>query len=169
MQNAESGMRNLKIRSTGILPVNTHGQDAHATKLIIDQWSLVIERHQPRRRRRAAFTLIELLVVISIIVLLIAILVPAAILAERYAYSSATQGDLAAIGEALSMYHADFNMYPDSDLCVPSTGNGIYGAASGISGLSGPVTIPQHAAYDYLAECLLGYLPGEEDGYPASA
>ena len=121
------------------------------------------------RQRRAAFTLIEMLVVLSIIVLLIAILVPAAILAERYAYSSATQGDLAAIGQALSAYHSDFNMYPDSDLCVPPTGKGIYGAASGIAGQVGPVTIPQGAAYDYLTECLTGYLPGEEDGAPGNS
>ncbi len=109
--------------------------------------------------RAAGFTLIEILVVLSIIVLLIAILVPAAILAERYAYSSATQGDLAAIGQALSVYHSDFNMYPDSDLCASATN--LYPTAPNGGILSG------HAD-DYLAECLLGYLPGIADGYPAS-
>lgn len=111
------------------------------------------------RQGRAAFTLIEILVVLSIIVLLIAILVPAAILAERYAYSSATQGDLAAIGQALSVYHSDFNMYPDSDLCYGTTN--LYPSAPGGG-------IPSKHAYDYLAECLLGYLPGIADGYPTS-
>ena len=110
-------------------------------------------------KRAAAFTLIEVLVVLAIIVLLIAILIPAAILAERYAYSSATQGDLAAIGQALSVYHSDFNMYPDSDLCASVTN--LYPKAPNGGILSG------HAD-DYLAECLLGYLPGIADGYPAN-
>ena len=112
-----------------------------------------------RKSRAAGFTLIEVLVVLSIIVLLIAILIPAAILAERYAYSSATQGDLAAIGQALSVYHSDFNMYPDSDLCASVTN--LYPKAPNGGILS------RHAD-DYLAECLLGYLPGIADGYPAS-
>ena len=50
-------------RSTGILPVNTHGQDAHATVLISDQWSVAIER----RQRRAGMIL---LLVIALLVLL---------------------------------------------------------------------------------------------------
>ena len=116
------------------------------------------------KSRAAGFTLIEILVVLSIIVLLIAILVPAAVIAERYAYSSATQADLAAIGQALTVYHTDFNMYPDSDLCYQK--NGLYGTKAS---LTGPVNIPQYAAYDYLAECLLGYLPGEEDGAPSDS
>ena len=110
-------------------------------------------------RRAAGFTLIEILVVLSIIVLLIAILVPAAILAERYAYSSATQGDLAAIGQALSVYHSDFNMYPDSDLCYSPPGGYLYPSTPGGG-------IPGGNADEYLAECLLGYLPGVADGYP---
>ena len=112
------------------------------------------------KSRAAGFTLIEILVVLSIIVLLIAILVPAAILAERYAYSSATEGDLAAIGQALSVYHSDFNMYPDSDLCASATN--LYYSTAPNKG------IPSGHADDYLAECLLGYLPGVADGYPAS-
>ncbi len=117
------------------------------------------------RCERSAFTLIEILVVLSIIVLLIAILVPAAVLAERYAYSSATQADLAGIGQALTAYHTDFNMYPDSDLC---NSGALYQASQTLSGKS-VTQIPQYAAYDYLAECLLGYLPGEEDGYPSDS
>gem|GEM_PF-2211245 len=113
-----------------------------------------------RKSRRAAFTLIEVLVVLSIIVLLIAILVPAAILAERYAYNSATQGDLAALSQALTIYHSDFKIYPDSDLCYSSK---LYTAAPS------SVSIPQYSAFDYLTECLTGYLPGEEDGYPTSS
>ena len=112
--------------------------------------------------RAAGFTLIEILVVLSIIVLLIAILVPAAILAERYAYSSATQGDLAAIGQALSVYHSDFNMYPDSDLCYAPAGGYLYPGAPGGG-------IPSGNADEYLAECLLGYLPGEFDGAPSDS
>jgi type II secretory pathway pseudopilin PulG len=98
--------------------------------------------------------------VLSIIVLLIAILVPAAILAERDAYSSATQADLAAIGQALSVYHTDFNMYPNSDVCYGTTN--LYPKAPNGGILSG------HAD-DYLAECLLGYLPGEFDGAPSDS
>ncbi len=125
-----------------------------------DEYLLFIER-----QRRAAFTLIEILVVLSIIVLLIAILVPAAIIAERYAYSSATEGDLAAIGQALSVYHSDFNMYPDSDLCGQgSSAPALYATLP--AGGPAPVSISQGFADEYLAECLLGYLPGEEDGYP---
>ncbi|MHB1768290.1 MAG: type II secretion system protein [Phycisphaerae bacterium] len=112
-------------------------------------------------KRAAAFTLIEVLVVLAIIVLLIAILVPAAILAERYAYSSATQGDLAAIGQALSVYHSDFNMYPDSDLCYPgATPVNLYKNAPGGG-------IGAGNADQYLTECLLGYLPagtGNDNG-----
>ena len=123
-----------------------------------DEYLLFIER-----QRRAAFTLIEILVVLSIIVLLIAILVPAAIIAERYAYSSATEGDLAAIGQALSVYHSDFNMYPDSDLCYKPPGGYLYPGVPG-GGIQGG------NADEYLAECLLGYLPagtgiGDGDGY----
>ena len=118
----------------------------------------LITHYSLRHSRNAAFTLIEILVVLSIIVLLIAILVPAAIIAERYAYSSATQGDLAAIGQALAMYHADFNMYPDSDLCYGTTN--LYPSAPNGG-------IPSEHAYDYLAECLLGYLPGKFDGAPS--
>ena len=121
--------------------------------------SYLLPPNSSRKSRAAGFTLIEILVVLSIIVLLIAILVPAAILAERYAYSSATQGDLAAIGQALSVYHSDFNMYPDSDLCASATN--LYPTAPNGG-------IPSGHADDYLAECLLGYLPGIADGYPAS-
>jgi hypothetical protein len=35
-------LKNPEIRSTGILPVNTHGQDAHATNLLIAYFSLLI-------------------------------------------------------------------------------------------------------------------------------
>ena len=124
-------------------------------KLFVARCSLFVAR-----QRRAAFTLIEILVVLSIIVLLIAILVPAAVIAERYAYSSATQADLAAIGQALTVYHTDFNMYPDSDLCGISGGAALYKNVPGGG-------IQQGNADEYLAECLLGYLPqgtGNDDG-----
>ena len=106
-------------------------------KLFVARCSLPIER---RQRRLAAFTLIEMLVVLAIIILLIGILIPAAIMAQRYAYSSTTQSDLASIGQALSAYHADFNMYPNS-----SWNQGAIGTGEG---------------YDYLAYALLGYTPG---------
>ncbi len=169
--------------------ITDHGSrinnDGIPKTLISAQCSLIIEPPQPRRQdacttnngraalphsnsylltpnssgksRKAGFTLIEILVVLSIIVLLIALLIPAAILAERYAYSSATQGDLAALGQALSVYHTDFNMYPNSDLCYGTTN--LYPKAPNGGILYG------HAD-DYLAECLLGYLPGVADGYP---
>lgn len=97
----------------------------------------------------AAFTLIELLVVIAIIALLIAILLPAVLLAQRNGYISATQSTMSSIGIALEQYHTDFNMYPPSSAVRTSA---IYN--------NGGFTIPEHAAYDYLAEALLGFEPG---------
>jgi hypothetical protein len=35
-------LKNLEVLSTGILPVNTHKQDAHATNLLITHYSLLI-------------------------------------------------------------------------------------------------------------------------------
>ena len=35
-------LKNLEVLSTGILPVNTHKQDAHATNLLIAHFSLLI-------------------------------------------------------------------------------------------------------------------------------
>lgn len=111
------------------------------------------------RQPRSGFTLIELLVVIAIITILIAILLPAVLLAQRNAYSSATQSTMSSIGIALQEYHTDFHMYPPSSLVRGNTP--IYN--------SGGFPIPAHAAYDYLAEALLGFEPGGTGGDGAGA
>ena len=147
------------MNNAGTFPCNPTPITSHSSPVPCNLSPVTSPPSPVTSSRRAAFTLIEMLVVLSIIVLLIAILVPAAILAERYAYSSATQGDLAAIGQALSVYHSDFNMYPDSDLCYGTTN--LYPSAPGGGIQSGN-------ADEYLAECLLGYLPGIADGYPTS-
>jgi len=117
-------------------------------------------------KRRSGFTLIELLVVIAIIALLIAILLPALLLAQRNAYSSSTQSTMSSIGIALQQYHTDFHMYPPSSAVrstSPTSGSGtpIYN--------NGGFAIPSGAAYDYLAEALLGFEPGGTGGDGAGA
>ncbi|HTV49032.1 MAG TPA: type II secretion system protein [Phycisphaerae bacterium] len=109
------------------------------------------------RRSRSAFTLIELLAVISIIVILIALVLPALVGAQKHGYVTATEAEFNTIGAALSAYHNDFNTYPNSAL-ASSSGGSMYG---------GP--IPQYAAYEYLAEALIGYLPGQYDNAPGSS
>ena len=108
-----------------------------------------------RATARAAFTLVELLVVISIIVLLLGLLLPAILWAQRDAYITATEADMHALSIGLAQYHADFNMYPNSSIVDGSTG--AYNGA-----------IPQGAGYEVMAEALLGFLPGQYDGAPAS-
>jgi prepilin-type N-terminal cleavage/methylation domain-containing protein len=105
--------------------------------------------------RRRAFTLIEILVVLSIIVILMAILIPALVWAQKRAYITATTAEMNTISQALAAYHNDFNMYPNSSLV--DAGN-LY-----------TNTIPQYSAYEYLAEALIGYLPGEYDGAPGNS
>ncbi len=104
-------------------------------------------------RLRRGFTLIELLVVIAIIALLIGILLPALLLAQKNGYVSATESTMSTISIALEQYHTDFNMYPPSSAVRGQT---IYN--------NGGFAIPQHAAYDYLAEALLGFEPGGAGG-----
>lgn len=110
-------------------------------------------------RIRRGFTLIELLVVIAIIALLIAILLPAVLLAQKNAYESSTQSTMSTISIALEQYHTDFNMYPPSSAVRAGP---IYNSATSFP-------IPQYAAYDYLAEALLGYEPGGTGGDGAGA
>ncbi|MDA8377421.1 MAG: hypothetical protein M0Z50_10280 [Planctomycetia bacterium] len=97
----------------------------------------------------------ELLVVISIIVLLLGLLLPAILWAQRQSYVTATEADMHALSIGLDQYHADFNMYPNSSIVDGSTG--AYNGA-----------IPQGAGYEVMAEALLGFLPGQFDGAPAS-
>ncbi len=110
------------------------------------------------RQPRRGFTLIELLVVIAIIALLVAILLPAVLLAQKNAYISSTQSTMSSIGIALQEYHTDFNMYPPSSLVRNSE---LYN--------KGGFAIPEHAAYDYLAEALLGFEPSGNGGDGAGA
>ena len=107
---------------------------------------------------RSAFTLIELLVVIAIIALLIGILLPALLLAQKNGYISATESTMSSISIGLEQYHTDFNMYP------PSSATRYTGSSTPTPPLlytaGGEFPIPAGAAYDYLAEALLGYEPG---------
>ncbi len=107
------------------------------------------------RAAARGFTLVELLVVISIIALLLGLLLPAILWAQKDAYITATEADMHALSIGLDQYHADFNMYPNSSIVDGSTG--AYGGA-----------IPQGAGYEVMAEALLGFLPGNLDGYPPS-
>ncbi|NNM88129.1 MAG: prepilin-type N-terminal cleavage/methylation domain-containing protein [Phycisphaerae bacterium] len=106
-------------------------------------------------RRSAAFTLVELLVVVSIIALLLGLLLPAILWAQKDAYITATEADMHALSLGLDQYHADFGMYPNSSIVDGTTG--AYGGA-----------IPEGAGYEVMAEALLGFLPGQLDGAPAS-
>ncbi len=108
-------------------------------------------------RIRRGFTLIELLVVIAIIALLIGILLPALLLAQKNGYISATESTMSTISIALEQYHTDFNIYPPSSAVRTSK---LYTA--------GGFPIPKNAAYDYLAEALLGYEPVGADGAGAA-
>ncbi len=125
--------------------------------------NLLLNGPKPRRRNSCGFgpgfTLIELLVVISIIVLLIAILIPAVLLAQKNANIAATQSTMSSIGIALQEYHTDFNMYPPSSIVRAGP---IYNGGSGF-------IIPQYAAFDYLAEALLGFEPASSGGDGAGA
>ena len=145
-------MKKINQRTTNNEQRTTRAS-ARSSSLLITHDSLFIEN------RRRGFTLIELLVVISIIAILIAILVPAAITAEQRAYVNATMGDMRTISTGLQAYHADFNMYPQSTL--PSGATYYYTSPGN--------AIKAGQAYSYLAECLLGYLPGNYDGAPRNS
>ena len=45
----DTTIQNPEVRSTGILPVNSHSQDAHATILVITHYSVFIERSRHLR------------------------------------------------------------------------------------------------------------------------
>ena len=78
--------------------------------------------------------------------------------AQKNAYESSTQSTMSTISIALEQYHTDFNMYPPSSAVRTSK---LY--------TSGGFPIPENAAYDYLAEALLGYEPGSTGGDGAGA
>ncbi len=87
--------------------------------------------------------------------MLLGLLLPAILWAQKDSYITATEADMHALSIGLDQYHADFNMYPNSSIVDGSTG--AYGGA-----------IPQGAGYEVMAEALLGFLPGQYDGAPAS-
>lgn len=67
---------------------------------------------RPRVLRRRGFTLAEVLVVIGIILVLMSLLIPSLNRVAGKASRTAALADLAAIGQALEAYKADFGDYP---------------------------------------------------------
>jgi type II secretion system protein G len=68
---------------------------------------------------RSGFTLIELLVVVAIISLLAAIAIPNFLMASTRAKVTKAKSDMRVLAEALEMYHADNNMYPQAAAILP--------------------------------------------------
>ena len=66
----------------------------------------------PMASRRGAFTLVELLVVVGIIAVLIAILMPALAKVRKHAQELHCAANLHSIGQALTMYVAQYRYYP---------------------------------------------------------
>ena len=103
--------------STGIPPVRTFMQDAHAATigsaaLPYSSNSFLLTPNSSRHRR-AGFTLIELLVVISIIALLIALLLPALARAKSLALQIQCASNMRQIGIAMDEYANEYRgMYP---------------------------------------------------------
>ena len=114
------------------------------------------------RNAFGGFTLVEILVVLAVVAILISILVPVLSWAEARARMTATAGDMRTIALALDAYHADFGMYPNSGL-ASSSPSGLY-----YDKTDSKYAIPPYRADELLAEALIGYLPGELDGAPAS-
>jgi len=69
----------------------------------------------------SAFTLIEMLTVIAIIGILAGILLPTLHMVRKKARITQAASDIAALGQALTAYNADFGAFPpDSAACLPS-------------------------------------------------
>ena len=124
--------------STGIPPVRTLMQDAHAATigsaaLPYSSDSFLLSPNSSRHRR-AGFTLIELLVVISIIALLIALLLPALAQARSLALQIQCASNMRQDGIAMSEYADEFRgMYPLSSTgAYPFGTYAAYDAAKGI-------------------------------------
>lgn len=70
-------------------------------------------QYSKNARSESAFTLIELLIVVAIIGILAAIAVPNFLNAQVRAKIARVKADQRNIGQALGMYHADHNAFPD--------------------------------------------------------
>ena len=124
--------------NTGIPPVRTLMQDAHAATigsaaLPYSSNSFLLTPNSSRHRR-AGFTLIELLVVISIIALLIALLLPALARAKSLALQIECASNMRQIGVAMDEYANEYRgMYPLSQtLDWPMGTFAGYDAAKGV-------------------------------------
>ena len=67
------------------------------------------------RKRQDGFTLIEVMVVIVILGIMAALVVPNLVGRQDQAQVTAARSDIAAIGNALDLYHLDNNTYPSTE------------------------------------------------------
>lgn len=72
------------------------------------------------RRAKRGFTLVELLVVVAIISLLTAIALPNFLNAQTRAKVARAKADMSTIADALEIYHADHNTYPQAAAILPA-------------------------------------------------
>ena len=113
-------------------------------------------RLQKDRQNARAFTLLELLVVVAVISLLAGILIPAMGLLRRQGNNAAARGQLHSISMGLEQYHADFSIYPPSNVVDWATGKTFT-----YDGNPSPFINRGDAM---LAEAMMGYLPYDVDG-----
>lgn len=130
------------------------------------------KQHSLAARSRAllrGFTVVELLIVVAVIILLLSILIVAMNQVVRGAQSANTISLMSSISQGLVKFKDDHGYLPP----VLTDGRGVEFTFSGYSSIHGPD--PTHSDYDAdvqdwysittLAEYLIGFGPGDEDGY----